>query len=186
MGEAKRKIDADACGIPRPRDNKCPACGSRRIVDMAKADAAGVVAVYAGIDCDWQGCRDCKAVWEAFPAVYVRDPVCAEPCDNCAFRPGSPEQKDPESWKGLIAKLKPTGDLLRDGQFYCHKGIPIDMANGPGNFLFPQTPVLMDGKPVRNPADGSIVTTEDTSKMRACSGWLRMVWAHAAKATSNN
>jgi hypothetical protein len=41
------------------------------------------------------------------------------PCDNCAFRPGSPEQADTAKWKELIAKLR------AGGTFHCHKGVPI-------------------------------------------------------------
>jgi hypothetical protein len=33
-----------------------------------------------------------------------------EPYDNCAFRPGSPEQADTAKWKELIAKLRPGGN----------------------------------------------------------------------------
>lgn len=32
MGEARRKLDADAAGIPRPRDRRCPSCGSHDVV----------------------------------------------------------------------------------------------------------------------------------------------------------
>jgi hypothetical protein len=177
MGEARQKLDADACGIARPRDNRCPACGSTRIADLPAAKFSP-----KEIDCEWQGCLDCKAVWEAFPAVYARDPVCAEPCDNCAFRPGSPEQADAEGWHALIESLKPDQSYgMFTGVFYCHKGVPIDVAKGLGNFLFPQKPVLMDGEPVRQP-NGTIVTTEDTTRMRTCSGFLRMVWARNRKA----
>lgn len=134
------------------------------------------------VDADWQCCLTCAAVWEAFPEVYVRDPVCAEPCDNCAFRPGSPEQQDPEKWKGLIASLKPDSSYgYFTGRFYCHKGVPIDMTKGPGNFLFPQQPLTMDGEPVLL-ADGTPATTEDTSKMRTCTGFLRLFWAQSRKA----
>jgi hypothetical protein len=180
MGEKKRKIDADACGIPRPRDERCPACGSHKIVTVP----ASVLPDGVDSRCEWQVCRACGAFWEPFPPVYVCDPACAEPCDNCAFRPGSPEQADKEKWKSLIDSLKP--DLSYGhftGRFYCHKGVPIDMTKGPGNFLFPQTPVLMDGKPVIG-EDGKPVLTEDARKMRVCSGFLRMFWAQAAKAST--
>lgn len=177
MGEARRKLDADACGIPRPRDNRCPACAGRRIVDMPRSEFPA----HLSIGCDWQCCCDCRAVWEAFPTSYVRDPVCADPCDNCAFRPGSPEQADPERWKALIETLKPDGDGWFTGRFYCHKGVPIDMTKGPGNFLFPQKTVTVDGVPLKR-SDGSIVTTEDVSKIRVCSGFLRMFWARIRKA----
>lgn len=129
-----------------------------------------------GIDSDWATCLHCKAVWEPFHEVYVRDPVCAEPCDNCAFRPGSPEQADPERWRLLIASLKPEQSYTEAGRFYCHKGVPIDMTKGPGNFLFPRKTVTMDGEPVCQP-DGTVLTTEDVSKMRTCSGYLRMLWS---------
>ena len=74
------------------------------------------------IDCEWQTCRDCRAVWEAFPPVYARDPVCAEPCDNCAFRPGSPEQADPERWKRVEANApaKPVILYPRPTVFSAH------------------------------------------------------------------
>jgi hypothetical protein len=177
MGEARRKIDADACGIARPRDDRCPVCRSRRIVSIPPDRL--------DIECEMQACADCRTVWEPFPASYVRDPVCAEPCDNCAFRPGSPEQAAPERWKTMIESLKPDSEWWFTGHFYCHKGVPIDMTKGPGNFLFPQKPILMDGEPVRN-ADGTIVTVEDISKMRTCSGFLRMFWARLRKQEATN
>lgn len=180
MGEARRKLEADACGIARPRDPWCPACRSRQTVDVPRSSFPA----HFGVDADWQTCRDCKAVWEPFPPVYARDPVCAEPCDNCAFRPGSPEQADADGWKSLIESLKPEQSYgYFTGRFYCHKGVPIDLSKGPGNFLFPRTPVMMDGQAVKNP-DGTIATTEDTAKMRACSGFLRMVWARNRKEPS--
>jgi hypothetical protein len=180
MGEARRKLDADACGIARPRDNRCPACRGTRVMDIPTADLRQIT---DDITCDWQGCRDCSAVWEPFPPVYARDPVCAEPCDNCAFRPGSAEQADTESWQSLIESLKPDASYgMFTGRFYCHKGVPIDMSKGPGNFLFPQTPILLDGEPVRQP-DGTIATMEDPARMRVCSGFLRMVWARNRKAS---
>lgn len=122
-----------------------------------------------------QLCRACSAVWEAFPAAgYVEDPVCAEPCDNCAFRPGSPEQQDKEGWKTLTANLRPGGDPMGDHRFYCHKHVAIDLTKGPGNFIFP----TYDGLTVA----GTTTPIPDTSKMRTCSGYLRMLWALNAKA----
>lgn len=55
------------------------------------------------------------------------------------------------------------------------------MAKGPGNFLFPQKPILMDDEVLRQPPTGEAVLTEDTSKMRTCSGFLRMFWGQLAK-----
>jgi hypothetical protein len=177
MGEARRKLDADACGIARPRDNRCPGCGSRRLHMIHRGELGPHNA-----DADWQGCIDCGAVWEPFPPVYARDPVCADPCDNCAFRPGSPEQADTEGWRQLIEKLKPDASYsMFTGRFYCHKGVPIDMDKGPGNFLFPQKTLTMDGEPVRN-QDGTVNMIEDTAKMRVCSGFLRFCWKINEKA----
>lgn len=181
MGEARRNLEADAAGVPRPRDNRCPACGSKKIHDMPATIFPECLREM--IDQDWQGCIDCRAVWEPFPRIYARDPVCAEPCDNCAFQPGSPEQKDPARWRELLASLKPTADgdgWFGNGQFYCHKGVPIDLSKGPGNFLFPQRPLSIDDEVVLN-SDGTPVLTFDLQKMRTCSGFLRMVWAHRAK-----
>jgi hypothetical protein len=175
MGEARRKAEADWAGEARPRDTWCPGCGSKRLHVMAQADLARF-----GVDCDWHGCLDCGAVWEAFPQSYARDPVASPPCDNCAFRPGSHEQADPEHWRNLLVTLKLNADDFGGGRFFCHKGVPIDMTKGPGNFRFPRKPVLMDGKPLLNP-DGSTVTTEDTDQMRTCSGFLRMLWAQRRK-----
>jgi hypothetical protein len=182
MGQARARLKADASGIPRPRDPWCPACRSRSIAVIKATDFPPDIVKDAGIDCDWHTCLDCKAIWEPFPPLYVRDVVCAEPCDNCAFRPGSPEQRDPERWAELMVSLKAAG---YDGQgwFYCHKGTPIDMSKGPGNFLFPKRPLTIDGDPVRNP-DGTIKMIEDTSRMRTCVGFLRMLWARRAKAES--
>jgi hypothetical protein len=38
----------------------------------------------------------------------------AKPCHDCAFRKGSPEREDPETW----AKIK--GMVEDDAPFYCH------------------------------------------------------------------
>lgn len=176
MGEARRKIDADAGGFPRPRDNRCPACGSRVIIEIAQQDMAHRYDFDIG--CDWQGCSSCKAVWEAFPASYVRDPVCAEPCDNCAFRPNSPEQQDSETWRAMLEKLKPdpaTGWFTE--RFFCHKGVPIDLTLGPGNFRFPQKSLTLE--------DGTETVVYDQARMRTCSGFLRMFWARNAKGAPN-
>jgi hypothetical protein len=173
---ARENERLDAEGIARPRDPWCPACRSRRIIDMPREQFPMV-----DLDCDWQGCLDCKAIWEPFPEVYVRDPVCAAPCDNCAFRPGSPEQRDPARWAELMASFRGSDNYEGvPGRFYCHKNTPIDLEHGPGNFKFPRKPVRMNGHVLRN-ADGSAVMDFDVAKLRACSGWLRMMWARDDK-----
>jgi hypothetical protein len=65
------------------------------------------------------------AWWEPLDKALIWDPSdqsasLREPCDNCAFRPDSPEQADTAMWNELIAKLR------AGGTFHCHKGVPID------------------------------------------------------------
>ncbi len=184
MGEARRKRlareEAYATGKPWPRPTRCPGCGSGETHFFVPGPqlSADLGKIEHGV------CRTCGALWEAFPPLYVEDPVCAEPCDNCAFRPGSPEQREPEKWKELIAKLRGMDDYgMSKARFYCHKNVPIDMTAGPGNFLFPTK--QMDFGELTPLVPGDPETTADLSKMRTCSGWLRMVWAQNAKRTDN-
>lgn len=134
MGEARRrrlaKEHAYANGLPTPRPDSCPSCSSKRLrdVDPTSMDATDRAIFEHHFDAPLQLCLDCGAVWEPFPAEgYVEDPVAAEPCDNCAFRPGSPEQRDPERWRELVTHLKPGADPMGDHRFYCHKHMPIDL-----------------------------------------------------------
>jgi hypothetical protein len=79
-------------------------------------------------------CR-CGAAWEPIDesSILDRDDETSsftKPCDNCAFRPGSPEQADKVKWGELIASLK------AGGSFYCHKGVPIAPESKDG-FAYP-------------------------------------------------
>ncbi len=178
MGEARRKRDADWSGVARPRDEHCPACRSTSIVYMKPDEHPTMAAAWLEASNYPQPelglCKACAAVWEAFPPLYARDPVCSEPCDNCAFRPGSPEQQDPVKWKALMEQLKielVDGRLRMNGEFFCHKGVPIDMKAGPGNFLFPVHEESVDGKVVQKMRRG-----------RLCSGFLAMQAVQVDKA----
>ncbi|ALH82936.1 hypothetical protein [Sphingopyxis macrogoltabida] len=129
--------------------DQCPKCASRATIDV---DAPSPKGFYSR---DVRVCRNCQTIWEPFNPADMFDPAdrlasFSEPCNNCAFRTGSPEQKDKEEWKKTIAALK------AGGQFFCHKGVPIDIKNANG-FAYPE-----DGK---NPR-----------KMRLCRGYLNM-WA---------
>jgi len=185
MGEAKRRRDArlKACasGAVVPPPEHCPACGSKYIHRMPEAEIPPRLRALVGGDLEY--CDSCHALWEPFPAAgYIEDPVCAEPCSNCAFRAGSPEQLDKAGWARLLEALRPSSRAAwSSGRFYCHKHMAIDQTKGPGNFLYPEKPVMVDGVPLLNPADGSPVMMKDVAKMRTCSGFLRMVWAHTAK-----
>lgn len=127
--------------------DQCPRCASRRTVDV---DAESVTGFYSRVV---RACVNCETIWEPFVPTETIDPTdrlasFIEPCNNCAFRPGSPEQQDAEEWKKTIASLK------AGGRFFCHKGVPIDIEN-PNGFAYPD--------------DG-----QNTKKMRLCRGFLKM------------
>lgn len=131
----------------------CPACGSSNVMNFRAMQIRGESAEPTG------GCMDCMKAWPLIPAGedYKRDgEVLAfrEPCDDCAFRAGSPESKDKKAWKELLAKLK------GGGSFYCHKGVPYDLKDaaqtGTNTYEFPKRP------------DGEY----DQANMRLCRGFL--------------
>lgn len=127
--------------------DQCPKCASRAAIDVDAPSPKGFYARAIRV------CRNCQTLWEPFDPADTIDATerlssFTEPCNNCAFRPGSPEQGDKDEWKKTIAALK------AGGQFFCHKGVPIDIGNANG-FAYPE-----DGK---NPR-----------KMRLCRGYLNM------------
>ncbi len=114
MGEAKTRRQFLAIGQPSRRDlDRCPTCFSFHTVK------APIESNDPETRTTFAGCMDCGALWEAFPPDWSHDAVEAEPCDNCAFRPGSAEIADREGWRDLLAKLK------AGSEFKCHKGAPI-------------------------------------------------------------
>ena len=137
---------------------RCPKCGSRAV----RRFTMPTTSFYAE---QIEGCVNCKAMWEPFDPAQLLDahqPTTSsfkEPCDNCAFRPGSPEQSDPARWAELIASLK------ANGQFYCHKGVPISPGNGHG-FAYPTKLISKELHPTAR--------TEDVKRLRMCRGWLKM------------
>lgn len=151
---------------PAKRPN-CPACGSPKVTTLDPdqirervAEAAPETTVRVLRLLEHHGtlqiCPSCKAAWEPLPPGEPRHPEepnmsFPEPCDNCAFRPGSPEVEDRAEWKKLLTKLK------HGGRFYCHKGVPL---GGEDGFQYPKK------------ADG----THDEGRMRLCRGFLN-AWA---------
>lgn len=136
----------DLSGLPT-----CPACSSTNVIGNFEAPER--VEFYST---SWFGyCQACKAIWEA-PAEYgaVDDDgslfAFKDPCDNCAFRPGSQEMEDREAWNAMVARLREDG-----GIFFCHKHVPIAPESEDG-FAYPKTP---DGR-------------HDTDRMRICRGFL--------------
>lgn len=93
--------------------------------------------------------EQCRAdAWDAFMARG------GEPCDDCAFRKGSPEAAD------LV-------EIARNRTpFRCHKGMPVDARPG-----YPQRDAYCPGM-VRDGA-GNVTAPE----YPICAGWKR---AHAA------
>lgn len=96
---------------------RCPRCASRRWATLV-----GRSDFYAD---ELRVCRNCKTVWEPFDEADLLDPkheplgAFKHPCNNCAFRKGSPEQSDPERFEEIRPKH------WHGPRFYCHKGVPI-------------------------------------------------------------
>jgi hypothetical protein len=92
----------------------CPKCKSPRVnvhVDHGIGDFYGrQIAV----------CPNCRTAWEPIEEALIWDP--SDPSAsfiNCAFRPGSPEQKDTGKWREMIAQLR------AGGSFHCQKCVPL-------------------------------------------------------------
>jgi len=157
MGEAKRRAEAFAAAQPYRPPRVCPSCKSIRIEHVSAPPTA-----LSHRPTDYDVCRACGTVWEAYPDNWCEDVVGAEPCDNCAFRPDSPEQKSPEQWRELVAKLR------AGGEFYCHKGAPI-----------------LGLTHAKKTSDGNYEVEFDADwirrRGRKCAGFMRMVWAMSAK-----
>jgi hypothetical protein len=141
--------------IALDRRDRCPKCGS---ADVVRGDATEFMeATGHSYGPEIAVCGACKALWEPIHHDLIfdhDDPVSSftEPCSNCAFRPGSNEQRDRETW----SKIK---DNVAEGAgFYCHKGVPIE-AGAEHGFAYPT-----------KKKGGA--TVYDTSKLRVCRGWL--------------
>lgn len=141
----------------------CPKCGSRKVAHDPKL-------TFKGHGPGIATCINCKAIWEPFDPAQIwdpSDPHCSfkEPCNNCAFRPGSPEQADTEKWKHLLDQLK------CGGSFYCHKGVPIE-PDAEHGFAYPSKTISLnvDGKPIEK-------NVGDVKKLRLCRGYLNAMMA---------
>ncbi len=140
--------------------DQCPRCASRKWADTEQ----DVTPFYARV---LRVCGNCQTAWEPFNEADLLDEGMRyssfkEPCNNCAFRPGSAEQQDSEKWKALIEKLSvDSANGLCSHMFFCHKGVPLDLEHktaSDSGFAYPYTP---DGKPI-------------IEKLRYCCGYLRM------------
>lgn len=155
----------------KPRDikgsiHRCPKCGSRKVIFAPDLACKGYGPGLAS-------CANCKALWEPFDPndqFTLDEPLASfkEPCNNCAFRPGSHEQANVEKWKETMASLK------AGGSFYCHKGVPIE-AGAEHGFAYPEK---ID--PAATKMAGQAIKVSDRGKMRICRGYLNMIsrqWA---------
>lgn len=130
----------------RGSTEQCPKCGSRKVgfdPDLSHAGYGPGIAA----------CQNCKSVWEPFApeAIWDKDdPYCSfkQPCNNCAFRKGSPEQSDPAEWAKIMENVE------HFGGFFCHKGVPIE-PDAEHGFAYPHK----DGEP-------------DRRRLRYCRGFL--------------
>lgn len=152
--------------------DQCPRCGSRHWAE----DEQPVTPFYARTlrVCGNPACLTTgkPTAWEPFSEADLLDEgqrysSFKEPCNNCAFRPGSPEQKDPARWKELMATLSVGANGWPAGEFFCHKGVPLDIAHeteSDSGFAYP----YKDGK-------------ADRKHLRPCRGYLSMRFAQLQK-----
>lgn len=139
----------------RGSDQKCPKCGSSKVTVSETLE-------YEGYGPGLATCENCRCLWEYFTESMIwapEEPFSSfkEPCNNCAFRKGSPEQEDKEEWGKLLQTL------ALSGSFYCHKGVPIE-PDAEHGFAYPHK----DGVPV-------------TRKLRICRGYLNFLFGKKAE-----
>jgi transcription elongation factor Elf1 len=124
--------------------DQCPRCASRRWADVQQP----VTDFYAGV---LRVCGNCGTAWEPFDVSDLLDQSdrlssFRHPCGNCAFRKGSPEQRDPEEWESKMISMS------FGAGFYCHKGVPVTPSTDHG-FDYPA----------------------DRRKLRLCRGYLNSI-----------
>ncbi|MEL6886884.1 MAG: hypothetical protein AAFP87_20420 [Pseudomonadota bacterium] len=118
----------------------CGGCGSVRL----EFTCSGAYAV----------CLDCLRLQEP---EHRADPH-VQMCNNCAFRPGSPERAEPFSWMRFQERH------IEDGvPFYCHKGLKVELQPGHVVSFKPQS--------------------DDEMKRKPCVGWFahRMAYLSGAR-----
>jgi len=150
----------------RGSDQQCPRCGSRNVHADPNMTAGGHGPGIAA-------CPNCKTTWETFTADQLLDPMpfssFVAPCNNCAFRKGSPEQDDPWLWM----RIK---EGIEDGSpFYCHKGVPIK-PNSEHGFDYPMKTIVVECGGTDTPVD-----VPDRARLRLCRGWLNSRWAQVKR-----
>lgn len=132
-----------------PRDDhegdeagRCGGCGSRDMTTFKLCDSERLLG----------RCGNCGRLQD----VETRDWPESTPCDDCAFRKGSPERADPYRWAEIMEIVE------RDQPFHCHKGLPFDPKTGAY-----EAPDARKGR------------------VTVCAGWLgaRLAWLRRRDAT---
>ena len=178
-GDARRRAEALNRGKPIPAMKRCPVkkCRGTRIHRHGPDSRLARKISQAwgnGTTCPIDQCKDCGNFWEPWPdddpGDLYRDVVDREPCDNCAYRAGSAESRDPEKWTELadLAKRAADTSFFETGRpwFGCHKGIPIRIAEEGISFDF--------------------ALTGRTPEQQTCAGFMRIVWAHNGATAARN
>lgn len=95
----------------------CAACGSTRYGSPAGADPEAVV------------CLDCACLF----VPETRPNPTLQLCNDCAFRPGSPERQDKYKWAEIIQATIVEGEH----PFYCHKGMSCELRGTTLHYVLP-------------------------------------------------
>ena len=127
---------------------RCGGCGADGLLLTANADTL------------YGLCPKCERLQE----VELRRDACTQLCDNCAFRPDSPERADPWGWMRMQEKHIENGV-----PFYCHKGLPLEFD------AQDKTTHVIDTD-----------ATKLEAKEKTCAGWSAHRLAHCHREVSSN
>lgn len=92
----------------------CLVCEGEAFDTLCVCDGRGIVPEALAREMAEQGCT-----LRPLPPLPVTAAVMPAPCEDCAFRRGSPEREDPSAWAALQRSVA-------DGKtFYCHQGMHL-------------------------------------------------------------
>lgn len=95
--------------LRRSLPQTCPACGSSSVIWADGTDEACA-------------CGDCN---QLYVPDFRPEPL-KQMCDDCAFRPGSPERSDAYKWMQIIEATI----IEQQHPFHCHKGLACELDAG--------------------------------------------------------
>lgn len=120
-------------------DIRCPFCRSQDLRGVELDESRELVLV----------CMACASLFEP----ETRTDPCAAMCNNCAWRPGSPERADPWHWSLIIEQTIEAGQ-----PFHCHKNLLAQLTERGYRFVAPG----------------------DLAQMTPCAGWRSRLAAYRA------